>query len=205
MNVRRLDPGAEPFTAAYPTGDDEESFAALPAAALGFLISLASSIGAKRVFEFGSGKSTAAFVGAGLEVTCLEHSEYWMNETLARIHPGRRPKLASHVVPLATCWCGGVPMQGWPLARPWGEALRAADLVLVDSPCYVPYREHTLMQALSQTRAVVVIDDTRIPTVARFCDRLAAANSRQRHFYEQERLNSRSPPQPLLGHGGTFQ
>jgi hypothetical protein len=44
---------------------DPIAMAALPASSLGFLIELCRKIGAKRVFEFGSGRNTQTFLGAG--------------------------------------------------------------------------------------------------------------------------------------------
>ncbi len=175
MNTPRLNVSDSIFAGCFEQCDDA-AFAALPQPALEFLVSLAGSIGATAIFEFGSGKSTAAFLRAGLTVTCIEDSKQWMDDTLALLTEVERAKLTALVKPLLTCWCGAVPMPGWKLNDFEVERLREASLVLVDSPFIPPFREYTLWQALIQARGAVVIDDTRIPTVARFCDRIAAAN-----------------------------
>jgi hypothetical protein len=71
----------------------------------------------------------------------------------------------------------GAPVQSWVLPQAALAALREADFVLVDSPAWPPFREHALALALAHARrALIVVDDANIPTVQRFCRRLAMRN-----------------------------
>ena len=163
----------------FPPADHAGAPAALPDAALRFLLAAAAETGARTVFEFGSGHSTAAFLGAGLRVTSLEDSERWMSQTVGDLAPAHRAS-GQHVAlvrPLRVRWRNGAPVRDWVLTGRLAGALDAADLVLIDSPFHVPFRLSTLLSVLGRpTAALVVLDDTRIPTLARFCDRLARQN-----------------------------
>jgi hypothetical protein len=65
----------------------------------------------------------------------------------------------------------------WEVSGDVEDALLAADLVLVDSPYFTPFRESTLWSSLQRCpQALIVLDDTRIPTLQRFSQRLASAN-----------------------------
>jgi hypothetical protein len=65
-------------------------------------------------------------------------------------------------------------MKGWTLSAELWTALEEAELVLIDSPESPPFREHPLILGLTHAhKATVVIDDANIPTVQRFCQRLA--------------------------------
>lgn len=68
---------------ARPTSyaDHPEREAALPDVSLSFLVEAARIIDATSVFEFGSGRSTEAFLEANLNVVSLEDSPKWMEET----------------------------------------------------------------------------------------------------------------------------
>ncbi len=162
-----------------PPADHAAAPAALPDAALGFLLAAAVAVGARQVFEFGSGRSTAAFLGAGLRVTSLEDTERWMAQTVAGLAPALRAsgRHVARVQPLRLRWRHGAPVRDWVLTGTLAEAVDAADLVLIDSPFHVPFRLSTLVSVLDRpTSALIVLDDTRIPTLARFCDRLAGQN-----------------------------
>lgn len=62
------------LSARYPAADDPYNFAALPQISLEFLSKVLAELGVRRVFEFGSGRSTQVFLNAGTEVTSLEDS-----------------------------------------------------------------------------------------------------------------------------------
>ncbi|HEY2343246.1 MAG TPA: hypothetical protein VGH90_09470 [Chthoniobacteraceae bacterium] len=150
---------------------------ALPDASLALLADIVSRLGIRRVFEFGSGRSTGLFLGLGCAVTAIEDSREWLEQTLAKIDATKRESLRAHVLPLQRVWVGGAPMQSWVLPTEALRALKEADLVLVDSPALPPFREHALTLALEHARqALIVVDDAAIPTVARFCRRLAQYN-----------------------------
>lgn len=156
-------------------GWDESNSYALPDAALEFVVSVASRLGAQKIFEFGSGRSTAALLDAGFEVASIEDDAAWLAKTARSIrHPERH---FAFCVPLSLRWHQAAPFRAWTLPADARRRLAASDLVLIDSPAYAPFREAVLMSALTQApRAVVILDDTRVPTLARFCDRIAARN-----------------------------
>ena len=78
---------------------------------------------------------------------------------------------------MQTVFEGGVPFRSWALPSRLEPALREAQLVLIDSPAFPPSREHALLTALGQNRGgLIVLDDANIPTVQRFCARLANTN-----------------------------
>lgn len=173
----RADADANP--ADHPGG-----YAALPDVSLRFLLDAARETAARRVFEFGSGRSTAAFLGAGLHVTSLEDSERWMARAVAELPPAQRAadRHVPLVRPLQVIWRGGVPVRDWVLDEQLTTAVDGADLILIDSPFHVPFRLSTLLTVLARpTSALVILDDTRVPTLARFCDRLAAQNPGRLH------------------------
>lgn len=156
---------------------------ALPPASLALLVECVKRLQVQRVFEFGSGQSTREFLAAGCQVTVVEDSEDWLAETLATLAPWQRERFASHRLPLRPVWLAGAPMRSWVLPEAALAALREADLVLVDSPAWPPFREHALALALEHCRgALIVVDDANIPTVQRFCRRLAGQN-RATHFH----------------------
>ncbi len=163
--------------ASYNEGDDATMPAALPDSSLDFLVKLAQTMQASTVFEFGSGRSTETFLRHGLQVTSLEDTAHWMEQTVARLTPEDRHRHTALVRSLKVRLHGGFPVKDWGVDPEIAAPLKNADLVLVDSPFYVPFRESTLWSALNHCDgAVIVLDDTRIPTLARFCDRIARAN-----------------------------
>ena len=152
----------------------EESGYALPQGTLNCLASLVRGAEIRRVFEFGSGRSTKIFLEAGCEVTSLEDSQHWLDQTLATLAPEDRSRHAAVVQPLQTVWHRGVPMKSWTLSPEIIAALERAELVLIDSPASPPFREHALIASLTHARgATIVLDDANIPTVQRYCRRLA--------------------------------
>ncbi len=156
---------------------------ALPPASLALLVECVKRLQVRRVFEFGSGQSTREFLAAGCQVTVVEDSEAWLAETSATLDPGQRERFAPHRLPLRRVWLEGAPLQSWVLPEAALAALRDAELVLVDSPAWPPFREHALTLALEHSRgALIVVDDANIPTVQRFCRRLADQN-RATHFH----------------------
>jgi hypothetical protein len=155
---------------------------ALPPSSLALLVECAKWLQAQRVFEFGSGQSTREFLAIGCHVAAVEDSESWLAETSARLDPYQRERFTPFLLPLRRVWMTGAPLQSWALPEAALAALREADFVLVDSPAWPPFREHALALALAHARrALVVVDDANIPTVRRFCRRLAARNGAS-HF-----------------------
>jgi hypothetical protein len=165
------------FNKDHSACDDPAAPAALPGPALDFLLRLAAELGPKNVFEFGSGRSTVALLRQGCSVTSLEDSAYWMEQTVATLSPGEKERHTPLVRPLRRGMLGMFPVMDWEVDAGLSRRLRGSDLILVDSPYYAPFRESTLWSALLHSdHAVVVLDDTRIPTLARFCDRIASLN-----------------------------
>jgi hypothetical protein len=112
----------------------------------------------------------------------VEDSQHWLDQTLTTIPSEHTAQLRTAVQPLQTVWHRGVPMQGWKSNALLAE-LREAELVLIDSPALPPFREHPLILSLNHaTKAIIVIDDANIPTVKRFCERLADDRSRLLSF-----------------------
>jgi hypothetical protein len=151
--------------------------AALPDNAITFLLDLAREIGATTIFEFGSGMSTAAFLRAGYRVTSLEDSDQWMGQTVAQLADEQRRRHTALVRPLRLKLHGLIPVMDWAIDSELAALIGSADLILVDSPYFAPFRESTLWSALTHNAtAVVVLDDTRIPTLNRLCGTLADLN-----------------------------
>jgi hypothetical protein len=170
------------LTRQFESGDDPHAEAALPAASLEFLLELCRKISAKRVFEFGSGRSTQEFLGAGYSVFSLEDSSFWLSKTVESLGGDGARLHESAVSMLKTRMVGGFPVLGWRIDKELKEQLGRADLILVDSPHFTPFREATLCASLQYgPQALTVLDDTRIPTVSRFCDRLANQNPQLLH------------------------
>jgi hypothetical protein len=86
---------------AFEEGDCEDAIAALPDASLAFLLEVCRRVGVKTVFEFGSGRSTKAFLQAGLAVSSLEDSDYWMQKTI---------DMCSGSAGAASCFCAPSPL-----------------------------------------------------------------------------------------------
>jgi len=161
----------------YTVGDDPNLPAALPDASLEFLLTLARELEVKTTFEFGSGRSTVAFVKAGYSVTCLEDSQFWMQQTMGQLSEEDKRAADSFVRPLRPRLHGLMPVMDWEIDETIAAKIGEADLILIDSPYFPPFRESTLWSALlNNDLAVVVLDDTRIPTLSRICDRIASAN-----------------------------
>lgn len=151
---------------------------ALGDGALALLGAIIQRFGVKKVFEFGSGRSTKEFLELGCLVFCVEDNQHWLDETLKTIPAERMAGLRSAVLPLRTVWHHGVPMKAWEEEAVAPE-LRNADLVLIDSPSYPPFREYPLILSMKHaTNAIIILDDANIPTVDRFCKRLASDRSR---------------------------
>ena len=161
----------------YTECDHPDAWAALPDPALDFLLALSRQLGITTVFEFGSGRSTVALLKASLVVTSLENSSYWMSQTLSQLSEEDKARHTALVRPLRFHWHHLIPMLDWTIDPELGRRLRSADLVLIDAPFYPAFRERTLCSALIHSpHAVIVLDDTRVPTLSRFCDRIATDN-----------------------------
>jgi predicted O-methyltransferase YrrM len=159
-----------------PAREEAEVGYALPEASLELLTKLVKAAGIKRVFEFGSGRSTRAFLAAGCDVTALENSREWMEQTLAAVPPEQRARLHGVCQPLRVVYSKGVPFRSWVLDDETRGRLAAAELILIDSPAYPPFREHALELAVKHApEALIVMDDAGIPTVRRFCNRYGGA------------------------------
>ncbi len=150
---------------------------ALPPGSLAVLRGCVERLGVRRVFEFGTGQSTHLFLAAGCTVTAVEDSAVWLAETEGKMDAMARERFTPHLLPQQRIWHRGTPVQSWALPTAAMDSLRVADLVLVDSPALPPSREHALTISLAEAReALVVVDDVNIPTVTRFCRRLAERN-----------------------------
>ena len=147
---------------------------ALPNGTLELLSRVIEVGGVRRVFEFGSGRSTKAFLAAGCEVTTVEDSEEWLAQTVAGLTPEERVRLHAVRQRLGVVFYQGAPFRSWRLNEDTLRRLAEAELVLIDSPAFPPFREHALSVSLEHCRrGLIVVDDTGIPTVRRFCMRLA--------------------------------
>lgn len=93
------------------------------------------------MFEFGSGKSTGAFLQEGLELTSIEDSEHWREKTCAVLPRDLFVRLDSSSLPLRLTWTGMVPMMAWRLPQDLQASLWAADVVLINSPLYTGRRQ----------------------------------------------------------------
>ncbi|HTX64318.1 MAG TPA: hypothetical protein VMD31_00975 [Opitutaceae bacterium] len=165
-----------------PPGDDPVAWAALPDAALDFLVAACCQLGVINAFEFGSGRSTGALLKAAQTVTSLENSALWMERTVGALTEEQKARHHALVRPLRRHWCHLYPVLDWTVDAELRRCLESADLVLIDAPFHPAFRERTLRTALLHSpEAVIALDDTRIPTLARFCDRIAADNPAMRH------------------------
>lgn len=125
-------------------GDYAEAPAALPDVSLNFLIELCATLNLKRVFEFGSGRSTKALLEGGCSVISLEDSDFWMEQTLKTLTLEQKNRHTALVRPLETRPLGLFPVLDWPIDAVLTKDLKEAELILVDSPYYTPFRESTL-------------------------------------------------------------
>ncbi len=162
----------------YSYSDHTEAMAALPDASINFLIESCKNLGVQRIFEFGSGRSTKALLQHGFKVTSLEDSVYWMNQTLNTLDEKEKVNHTAIVQPLKVRFLGLFPVLDWSISQGIAKYIGESDLILVDSPYYTPFRESTLWSALKHiNRAIIILDDTRIPTLQRFCTRLSFSNT----------------------------
>jgi len=161
----------------YSEGDHIDAPAALPDSSLEFLISICSQLDVKNIFEFGSGRSTKALLANNFKVTSLEDDVYWMNKTIETFSESEIGNHIALVKPLTTIFLGLFPVLDWKIDNEIAQKISVADLILVDSPYYTPFRESTLWSALMNSKdSIVILDDTRIPTLRRFCDRISSSN-----------------------------
>lgn len=165
-----------------PSGD---SGFALPDMSLECLRQMVKELAIENVFEFGSGRSTKVFLDSGCNVTSLEDNAKWLERTANSLSPDERFRLKAHCQPLQTLFDASAPLRSWALSGELRASLREAQLVLIDSPTFPPFREHALILSLRHARlAVIAVDDASIPTVRRFCFRIAARNGLA-HFYTE--------------------
>lgn len=168
---------SELFRRDYEECDHPDAWAALPDPALDFLLALGRELGITTVFEFGSGHSTVALLRAPFVVTSLENSRRWMSETLSRLSAEERARHTALVRPLRLHWHYLMPVLDWTIDTELGRRMGSADLILIDAPFYPAFRERTLCSALIHSpHAVIVLDDTRVPTLSRFCNRIGTDN-----------------------------
>ncbi len=100
-----------------------------------------------------------------------------MAQTVQGLPAALRVRHTALVRPLRLHFHGLIPLLDWTIDAELAGHLQAAELILVDAPFYTAFRERTLWTALNlNPQAVVVLDDTRVPTLSRFCDRIAAVN-----------------------------
>jgi len=158
---------------AVPVSGADSGFA-LPDAMLRLLNRVVEAAGVRNVFEFGSGRSTKALLAAGCTVTALEHSQSWLVQTLASLTAEERSRLHAICQPLELVFYQGAPFRSWVLDGDTLQRLSAAEMVLIDAPAFPPFREHALSVSLRHSGGgLIVVDDGGIPTVRRFCARLA--------------------------------
>ncbi len=156
---------------------------ALPDQTLRLLRRIVEERAITRVFEFGTGRSSTLFLDCGCELTSLEDNPRWFNSLTSNgaretrdLHHAMLRRLSFRVDGLAV-------FRGWRLDTATRERLRAAQLVLIDSPVFAPFRECALLDALRiAPHALVVMDDARDDAVHGFCLRIATAN-RLPHVY----------------------
>ncbi|MEI8342843.1 MAG: hypothetical protein WCH43_15065 [Verrucomicrobiota bacterium] len=159
------------------SGDPDAGYA-LPPSSLEALGRIVRERGITKVFEFGSGRSTRMFLENGCEVAILENDPAWLEETLGSLEAGQRSRLDAVCRPQGVVFHRGTPFRSWAPDAWLIAKLSEAGLVLVDSPACPPFREHALLLSLRYMRpgGLIVVDDARIPTVRRFCTRLAEKN-----------------------------
>jgi len=169
--------------ALVPEGGSVDAGYALPPRTLALLERIVAALNIRRVFEFGSGQSTRTFIQAGCAVTAVEDSAEWLAQTAATLTADEHTRFHSFCLPLQAVWLAGAPFRAWRLPSAALDALRAAELVLIDSPALPPFREHALALTIATARnAIIVVDDAAIPTVARFCRSLAGRNAAPHDF-----------------------
>jgi hypothetical protein len=157
---------------------DEDSGFALPKGSLDFLREVVKQCGIRRIFEFGSGQSTRIFLESGADVYSLENDSRWLEETKNGLPPNLLDKWTSRFEPLQLILDGVSPFFSWKLDEITLEAIRNADLVLIDSPAHPPSREMPLIETLrSGCKGIIVVDDLRIPTLERRVQAIASGNS----------------------------
>jgi hypothetical protein len=155
----------------------EDAGYALPSSTLKLLAALVQRLAIKRVFEFGSGRSTATFLSLGCHVASLEDSEEWLEKTMRELSEDDRSRWNPFLQPLQTRLDGVVPFYSWKLNAAHRQAVSEAELVLIDSPAHPPSRELALLDTLrAGHKGIIVMDDAGIPTLRRFCDRLTHSN-----------------------------
>lgn len=153
----------------------EDAGYALPQTSLKLLKRLVTHSNLKTVFEFGSGRSTEAFLSMGCRLTSLEDSAEWLDQTRAGLvkTDGWKPCIQ----PLMCRWDHWTPFHSWKLTEELKEELSSAELVLIDSPAHPPSREMALLDTLrSGNQGIVVLDDADIPTLKRFCEAICLRN-----------------------------
>lgn len=166
----------------YNTGDYDKAPAALSDDSLLFLTDMCSKLGVHYVFEFGSGRSTKALLQLGCSVTSLEDNNFWMNQTIFTLTDNEKKNHTPIVKPLTTRLLNSFLVRDWVIDDKLSQKLKEAQLILVDSPYYTPFRESTLWSSLLDSNgAIIILDDTRIPTLSKFCDRIAHANKSLLH------------------------
>jgi hypothetical protein len=156
---------------------------ALPKATLELLAEVVRMLEISNVFEFGSGCSTKLFLELGCHVASLEDSETWLQKTLQTVDAPEQTRLSAICRPLERIFDKGAPFLSW---KPDSEILAhlaEAQLVLIDSPAFPPSREHALLMTLRHApNAIAIFDDANIPTVRRFCARIAHRRCAVAHF-----------------------
>jgi len=152
-----------------------DNLEALPESALQWLLDFADLVHARSVFEFGSGRSTSVFLKHGLKVSCLEDSSHWLDQTISCIPANHLCMLTTHCARLRLKWFHGSPIRGWE-NRDFETQIHSADIILIDSPNFTPFRERVLVQTLAKVTVPVIIDDISVPTISRFCDRIRVLN-----------------------------
>jgi len=148
-------------------GGSTDAGYALPDGTLGVLTRIIGTAGVRNVFEFGSGRSTKAFLAAGCRVTAVEDSREWLDRTVTELSPEELSRLHAVCQGLEIVFYQGAPFRSWTL-----------DEETLGRLAFPPFREHALSVSLRHCRGgLIVVDDARIPTVRRFCLRLAGGEA----------------------------
>jgi hypothetical protein len=171
-----------------PPGDEPVPAWILPPLSCEFLSAVAQLLPASvRAFEFGSGQSTRALRRVTAQVSSIENSAHWLNQTEEGDAVTKRAGDYSAIIPLRRCWNRMRAIESFDL-KSHADALtqlQQSQLILVDSPPNPAKREHALFLALSYAPvgAVIILDDLEVRAVERFASRLARQNQQQFRFW----------------------
>lgn len=157
---------------------EEINPAALSDYALDYLLEVARLFDAKKLLEFGSGRSTELFLKNGYQVISIEDSEEWQEHTLKSIGKNFIKNLQLNYMPLQTRFLGGVPFKNWSFNKALIDYVERADIILIDSPYFLGDRIYTTINALKYARpgVPIILDDARVMALDRLGTYLTGRN-----------------------------